>query len=299
MASPVLSVITFAREDPLAVRHALESLADQVEEHPVEVIVADGSGEPEAVTREFPWVRHLSLPPGPMPVLKGAAIQAAQGEVVAILDPLDAADPDWIRRILEALAGPESVAGIGGTVLPDGDRTGANQAAYLFEYGQFAPPLRAGPTTGDLPGNNVAYRRKALVDWCGDLIPNGFWKPFFHDRIRRRGGELHLCPGMRVHHRTRHRFWPFARRCWNYGRCFGAMRLEKTSLGRRVLFIVCGPVVPLLLCLRHVVRALQHPYNRKLLPRAFLPLLGVCMAWGLGECLGYWLGPGSSCEKVY
>ncbi|MHC5072431.1 MAG: hypothetical protein ACYTGO_18315, partial [Planctomycetota bacterium] len=61
MASPVLSVITFAREDPLAVRHALESLADQVEEHPVEVIVADGSGEPEAVTREFPWVRHLSL----------------------------------------------------------------------------------------------------------------------------------------------------------------------------------------------------------------------------------------------
>lgn len=296
-----VSIIIFVREDPFVVRDSLRSLAHQIEEQAVEVIVADGSGKPwfDSVRDEFPWVRRLDLAPGPMPVLKGAAIRAARGEIVAILDPLDVAEPDWVRQILGALSSSDSVSGIGGPVLADGDQTGANQAAYLFEYGHFAPPLRAGQTSGDLPGNNVAYRREVLIDWCSDLIPQGFWKPFFHDRIRRRGGELHLCPGMRVHHRTRYRFAAFARRCLNHGRCFGAMRLKQASSGRRAMYILGAPTVPLLLCFRHVTRALRHPTNRKLLPRAFLPLLGVCTAWGVGECLGYWFGAGGSCDKVY
>ena len=278
----------------------LEALAAQPDLAQAEVIVADGR-EPrgaEDFSRGRPWVRHLRLPPQTMPALKAAAIREARGELIAILDPYDLPEPGWMRETLAGMSRSDAAA-IGGEVLFGGPETPANRAAYCFEYGAFTPPMTPGPTTGEMPGNNLVYRRRALVEDCGDLLGGGFWKPFFHERISARGGFFAINPGMRVRHATSYRLGPFAARRFQYGRCFGAMRRRGAPAAQKLFFIATAPAVPFVLAWRHVRRAWTQPENRRAMPRALFALLWICFAWGLGEWMGCWFGAGRSCEQVY
>ncbi len=298
---PRVSVVVFARENPAQCQAALASLRTQERIEAVEILLADGSGGTSlmSVSATDPAIRHLRLDPAPMPVLKAAAIRASRAPLVAILDPSDVARPGWIKSILSDYPADEGVAGIGGVVERGGSASAVNCAAYLFEYGAFAPPMSSGPTDGDLPGNNVAYRRSALVDDCADLLVAGFWKPFFHERLRGLGRSFHVVPAMRVAHETHHRLLPFCSSRHHYGRCFGAMRIKRSSRARRWLYRLGAPAVIGILVVKQFVRALRHPGRRRLLPKAALPLIAICASWGSGEWLGYWFGAGRSCERVY
>lgn len=302
---PSVSVVVFARESVSSIREALSSLAAQQGIERAEVIVADASddGTSEIVEREFPWVRHLVLGPCTMPQGKAAAIEASRAGIVAILDVGDRAEPGWLAYIEQELGAeqgsPDVVQAIGGEVLFSGPLAGANGPGYLFEYGAFAPDLVDGSTAGDLPGNNVAYRRRVFDETCASMLGSGFYKPFFHARIRSAGGELHIRSRMRVRHHVRIGLMAFCRRRFHYGRCFGAMRVREAARSRRLLYVVFVPVVPLLLLGRHVFRALRHPTNRRLLARSLPGLVLLCFAWGVGESLGTWFGAGRSCRMVY
>ena len=299
--APRVSVVVAARTPPDTTGQALASLAAQRRAAEIEVIVADGSenGRMEALVRRHPGARRVAVPGGNLPELKGAAIREARGDVIAVLDPSDAADPDWIDEMLAAFADP-GVSAVGGAVLLAQAGSATNVAAYLFEYGAFNPPLAAGETPDDLPGNNVAYRRSALTETCADILAaEGFNKPFFHERIRARGGRLVIRPTMRVRHLTRYSFLAFGVRRFHYGRCFGAVRLRRAAPARKALFVAFAPAVAPILIARHLRRAWSHPGNRRLLPGAALALCGVCAFWGVGEGLGYWFGPGRSCRELY
>lgn len=298
---PRVSVVVAAKCPPPTLAAALDSLHRQARAAEVEVLLADGSGGSElaGVARDRPRVRHIGLPGAALPALKAAAIEAARADFVAILDPTDAAEPGWIDEILAAFE-DSTVAAVGGAVLLDDEAASGNVAAYLFEYGAFNPPFAAGDAPGDLPGNNVAYRRRALTETCADILQSeGFYKPLFHERIRARGGRLVLRPSLRVRHLTRHRFIDFGVRRFHYGRCFGATRLRNAAPARRLLYRVAAPAIVPLLFARHLRRAWGHPGNRRLLARSAPALLGVCAFWGAGEWLGCWFGAGGSCAMVY
>ena len=294
---PRVSVVVAAKSPPPTLARCLDSLAGA---H-AEVLVADGSDEgalAEAV-RSRAGMRHLAIPGAALPALKAAAIRAARGGIVAILDPTDAAEPGWIDEILAAFE-DASVAAVGGAVLLEDAAGRGNAAAYLFEYGAFNPPFEAGDAPGDLPGNNVAYRREALGVTCADLLDaEGFYKPLFHERIRAHGGRLVLRPSLRVRHLTAHRFLDFGVRRFHYGRCFGATRTRRAPLARRLLYRALAPAIVPLLVARHVRRAWAHPANRRLLARSAPALCGVCAFWGIGEWIGCWFGPGDSCARVH
>ena len=286
---------------PETAEQALASLAGQRRASDIEVIIADGSedGSMAALAQRFPGARRVAVPGGNLPALKGAAIRQARGELVAVLDPSDAAEPDWIDEILAAFVDP-GVWAVGGAVLLQRPGGSGNVAAYLFEYGAFNPPLAAGDTQGDLPGNNVAYRRSALTESCADILETeGFYKPFFHERIRARGGRLVIRPTMRVQHLTRYPLLAFGMRRFHYGRCFGASRVRRAPPARKALYRALAPAVAPMLAVRHLQRALGHPGNRRLLPGAALALCAVCAFWGAGEWLGCWFGPGRSCAELY
>ncbi len=299
--APRVSVIVAARTPPETTERSLASLAEQQVTAMIEVIVADGSedGSMAKVVQSFPGMRWIALPGANLPAMKGAAIREARGEFIAILDPVDAADPNWVDEILAAFADPE-VSAVGGSVLLEITGSASNTAAYLFEYGAFNPPIAAGDTSGDLPGNNIAYRRNALTEICADILAaEGFYKPLVHERLRARGRRLKLRPTMRVHHLTRYRFVSFAVRRFHYGRCFGALRIKRATIAGRMFYRAIAPIVAPVLIVRHLCRALIHPANRRLLPGAAFALVGVCLFWGVGEWLGYWLGAGDSPRQLY
>jgi hypothetical protein len=303
--APHLSVVIAVREVPGVLAETLQALERQEQFDRTEVILSDGSSggiDPETLDR-FEWLEYLRLPGRTLPILKGEALQAAQAPILAILDPYDEPEAGWVGEILAAMgpdgSGSDAVA-VGGAVLRDGSDNPGNRAAYLFEYGAFSPPVSGGPTGGDLPGNNVAYRRESILGDCADLLgEEGFNKPLFHDEIRRRGGTLFIHPRMRVRHRTTYQLKPFAVRRFHYGRCFGATRFRRSRMSRRWLYRIFALTVPPLLVFRHLARTLRHPSNRRLLPSSGLALIGICLSWGLGEAIGYWLGPGRSCSKFF
>lgn len=296
-----VSVIVFLRKYSSTVIETLASLERQELFDRIEVILADGcpGGAPPALLEKFSWLRHLSLPVGNMPALKGQAIHAARADLVAILDPTAVAPPNWINEILDGLQ-DDDVSAVGGSVVLEGKASAANQAAYIFEYGAFNPPIHSGPTQGDLAGNSVAYRRNVLVKGCADILgAEGFNKPFCHARIRASGGQLVVRPSIQIRHLTDYQFLPFSVKRFHYGRCFGATRLRFSPFRLRLLYRIFAPVIPPLLMVRHMANALRQPVNRRMLPRAGLALMGICTFWGVGEWAGYWFGPGRSCEKLY
>lgn len=298
---PLVSVVVAARTPPDTTEKALASLAAQQRAAEIEVLVVDGTddGRMAPLVSRFPGMRHIAAPGRNLPALKGMAIHQARGDLIAVLDPNDAAEPDWVDEIFEAFAEP-SVWAVGGAVLLSATHGAGNVAAYLFEYGAFNPPIAAGETRGDLPGNNVAYRRSVLIDTCADILASeGFNKPFVHERIRDRGGRLAIRPTMCVHHLTHYAFMAFSARRFHYGRCFGAVRVSRAPLAMKALYRVFAPVVAPLLIARHLWRAVSHQQNRHLLPGAALALCGVCAFWGVGEWMGYWFGAGQSFQELY
>ncbi|MDP6387197.1 MAG: glycosyltransferase [Planctomycetota bacterium] len=300
--TPFVSVIVYAREARSAIRTVLESLRCQEGIEAAEVLVADASddGTTEIIQREHPWVRHITVAGATMPEGKGQAIAQARGSLIAFIDAFDRAEPGWLQSIQETFSGlAPDVFGIGGEVVIEGPEVWGNLAGYLFEYGAFAPEIREGQTLGDLPGNNMAYRREVFDEICPDLLPGGFYKPFFHRRIHAQGGHLHLTRSMRVHHHIRMGIWAFCRRRYHYGRCFGAMRRTRAAPLEKFKLALLIPVVPALLSVRHLRRARSNPATRHLTVGASLPLVILCVAWGWGEILGTWFGAGRSCRMVY
>lgn len=300
VTAPRVSVVVAARVAPDTIEKTLASLSAQQRVAEIEVFIVDGSDDGHmAVLAQHSHFRYVALPGGNLPDLKAAAIREARGELIAILDPSDAAEPNWIDEMLAAFSNKE-VWAVGGSVLLSGPKNAGNVAAYLFEYGAFNPPIVAGDVPGDLPGNNVAYRREVLTETCADILAvEGFNKPFFHERIRSRGGRLVIRPTMCVHHLTHYGFVAFGIRRFHYGRCFGAVRVKRASFRMGLLYRLFAPAVVPMLVGRHIRRAANHAANRKLLPGAMLALCGVCACWGVGEWLGSWFGAGRSCQELY
>lgn len=297
---PSISVIVAtcrASPDPGPTLASLEAqgMADLAE-----VLVVDPSNRRQVADSAdggAPW-RHVQLPNANMPRLKEAAIRAARADVVAMLDATASAEPEWIRELLAAFDDPE-IAAVGGSVSLADAGSCTSRALFLFEYGAFNPPLAAGPTEGDLPGNNVAYRRSLLLEGCAEVLDQeGFNKPFCHQRLREMGGHLILRPRMAVRYRAPSDFGAVARSRFHYGRCFGATRRRRSTLVMRLLYILGSPLVPILLVVRHLGRCRSHPENRRLLAGATAPLIGICLSWGFGEWLGTWFGAGASCRAL-
>lgn len=261
----------------------------------IEVVVVDGTASGIADVG-LERCRILRRPGETLPKLKGAGVHAASGDIVAIVDPWDIPRPGWANAVRSAFENADP-AGVGGAVAAPPGLKRADLGGYLFEYAAFAPPIREGPTDGDLPGNNVAYRRARLLEACAHLLESeGFNKPFLHQRLRERGERLVLTPAMVVDHQTTHTVAGLVRGRFHYGRCFGATRMRHASHGRRWLYRAFSPVLPVVLPVRYVARALR-PATRGLLVTGGLQLLLIAGAWGVGEWLGYWFGPGSSCDR--
>ncbi len=97
--APRISVVVAARDVPATAGAAMASIAQQSHASDIELIIADGSDDSRltALAEPFSPARCIAIPKGTLPELKGAAIRAATGAFVAILDPFDTAEA-WVGR---------------------------------------------------------------------------------------------------------------------------------------------------------------------------------------------------------
>lgn len=297
---PRLSVVIAAHDAAPALDQCLGALERQDERPDAEIVVASSSNDgTEDVAQKYPSVRMLRFPATwTIPQLRGQAIAAAAGEVIAIIDPFSIVARNWMREVLRVHEARPNLA-IGGAVeLHNPDRQDFwTWATYINEYGMFMLPVSPGETD-ILPGSNVSYKRTALFDDQQRPRYAVFWKTFVNREIRAAGSPLWLAPSVVVSLNKTIPFWDFFRTRYHHGRCFAGMR-GGSGAGERWLRALSFPLLPPLLLWRwgrSYVR--KRRYRSKLALSAPFQFL-LFSSWACGECAGYCRGSGSSCSRLF
>lgn len=260
------------------------------------IVVACGRSDAERIGRRFPRVRVVQVETRQsVPRLRRIGVEAASGEVVAVIEEHCLAGKDWLQAALDAHAA-DVYAAVGGPVVDHGYERVRDWVVYLCEYSGSLPPAVDGEVR-DLNGANIAYRRRALLDHL-DLLDDGYWEVRLHPALLARGGRLRSVPAMVVHHRG-----PFAlgyylqQRYW-FSRAFAGARRGTMPLPYRLAYLVAAPVVPGLLLGRMAWRVWQkRRYTAEFL-RALPLLIPAVTVLVAGEWVGYLAGPGNALSKV-
>ncbi len=254
-----------------------------------------GDGTGSVVRRAHPDVQIVEVVGRPnLAELRGAAVAAARGSIIAFTDAHCAVEHGWVYAIASALECADVAAG---AVRFGAPPTTANWAAFLYDYGPFLPPIAAGSTT-TLSGNNIAFRREVLGDLRG-FATRGFWKAFEIDRLAARGCRLVASPGMIVSWRRTATLVEVIRLRYHFGRCFAAMRLAGAGPLFGTVYRIAAPALPLLVVTRAVVRLVKKPGPLAQTVLALPAFVAIATAWGLGESVGALFGRGVSCREVY
>lgn len=283
---PALSIVVASVESGRRIDAALASLAAAAAPLAGELLVMDASRDDSAIrAARRAGVVVQRFPVGTLvPDLWAAGIRAARGEVVAITTAHTVVPPDWARILVDALASP-AVGGVGGPMTLAASASRVDAAVFFLRYAAFLETQVAdGPVSGEIAGDNAAYRRADLLA-DPETLRHGFWELPFHQQLRRRGLRLEI----------RHAAWAefghafplatIAAHRFRHGREYGATRV--TTGGRsRLATLALAPLVPPLLVWRALRRVQADPAHRGRLPGALPALVALAAAWATGEALG-------------
>lgn len=183
-------------------RDTLAGLARQDFGEPFEVLLVDAVAEGEEMPAELlgliPGMRRIRGVGEPSREVLNAAVVAARGELIALLDGDCAPDPAWLRAGVEAMRSHENAAAVSGLTRYPGE-TFLNRALGALSRSFLDP---GGPgTTRFISNNNAIVRRPALLAHPLVKYPRPLAARLQVEAIRMDGGELYFEPRMSVTHR--------------------------------------------------------------------------------------------------
>ena len=275
----------------------LAALSTERVRTPLEVLVVDRVGQTlrEDVRRRYPWARVIEVPPRTtIPDMRAIAFAAAAAPVVAVIEDHVHVPPGWAEQMLRAHAQGQSV--VAGAIHNAATERIVDWAAFLCEYSHLLPPLPSGPVAA-IAGNNTSYRRE-LLERFRDATTSGRWEDHLHTVLREHGIELYCRPDITVGHKKHYTVREYTLQRYLYARSYAAARVSGSSRVRQLLYGAAAACLAPLLLVRIVSRIWSRPAYRRELIRS-LPLLPVFVtAWGAGEVVGAWLGPGDALGRV-
>jgi len=294
MTEPQLSVVVASVNGFPYLGECLEALEARCPE--AEVIVADSTDEEtrRRVRERWPSARLVSYDePKTIPELRAAGIAAAGTPYVALIEDHCVVRDGWAARILEDHRRGRPV--VGGAVRNAATKRLRDWAAFLCEYSEHMEPVPRGSATA-LPGMNVSYDRRA-IEAMAELLREGRWETWLHERLRRSGFELYADPEITIDHDKDFGFREFVSQRYHYARSYAGMR--NPELGRkRPVYVLASPLLVPLIYARIARNVLRRRRHRGTLLAA-TPLILVYLAvWAFGEAVGYAFGGGRSLLRV-
>ncbi|MCW5890156.1 MAG: hypothetical protein KIT14_06340 [bacterium] len=193
---------------------------------------------------------------------------------------------DWLDRILAAQTRGDAV--VGGAIANANPESRIGWAAWLLECAAWAPGRPAADVV-EIPTSCLAIHRWVFTAH-GPFAMRGYSSDTaFHWRLAQAGVRRRFDPSIEVAHVNPDRLGVLLAKKIRHGRDFARMRVaeRRFSIGRRALYVVLAPLLPLLLWARiarlvRPVRALHGPLVRS------TPLLLLALAaWAAGEAVGY------------
>ncbi len=296
MLQPEISIIIPSVNGWQDLEGCLHATMAQIGGIATEIIVLDRVGETvrQPLQEQYPQVRLLEAPAETsIPALRALGFQAAQAEIVGVLEDHIIVPRDWVQCMLAVHRDGGQV--VGGAIDNAARERLIDWAAFLCEYHHCLAPM-AGPASW-VPGNNVTYRRKVLERFR-DVIRRERWEDHLHEAMRRSGVRLEMRPDIRVGHKKHYTASEYVTQRYFYARSYAGMRVEEAGWMRRLAYGLAASALPPLLLSRIVTCVLKAGRHKRELVMS-LPFLWLfVMAWSFGETVGYWCGAGDALKKV-
>jgi glycosyltransferase involved in cell wall biosynthesis len=276
----------------------LAALRPQVEEHGAELIVVDrvGGEQLERVRREHPEARviapELDHRPG-VPELRAIGLEAATGEIVAVIEEHTRPNPGWVRAVLDNFT--DADAAIGGPILDDAYPRRRDWVVYFSEYHNYMPPWTEAEYF-HLNGANIAYSREKVLRHR-DVLGSGWWEAGLHPLLAGEG-RFRSIPAMGAHHMGPFDYGYYLRQRYLLSRVWGATQRARVGIGSRLAHILAAPIFPLFLLARMTRSVLDKGRLAGQFVRTLPLLVPAVFAYTWGEFLGYLVGPGTALEHV-
>ena len=178
---PMVSVVVAARNAGHTLKQCLDSLARLNYPDYEIILVDDGSTDatPDIASR-YERVGYSRQNTMGLAMARNVGIAAAQGEIVAFIDPDCRADEDWLYYLVAALLRGRHV-GVGGPCLPPlGDS--AMSAVWQALPGGPEPVMLSERDAQQIPGCNMAFWISSLEEISG-----------FDPVLRKAGEDLDVC----------------------------------------------------------------------------------------------------------
>lgn len=258
---PSVSVVMPVRNEAAGLRHAVESVLNQVYDGPLDVWVALAPSEDttagvlDELIRDHPRVHRVDNPVGTTPAGLNAAISASDGEVVVRVDGHARLPQGYVATAVATML-RTGAANVGGRQHAVGQTAFEQAVAAVTNswVGSGGPRYRAGGAEG--PVDTVylgVFRRSAgdAVGWFDEaLLRNQDYE--FNLRLRESGETVWFDPYLVVDYRPRSTFRGLARQYFDYGR-FKAKVLLSNPRSVRMRQLVPAAVAPMtVICLAAV-----------------------------------------------
>ncbi|MGH9673347.1 MAG: hypothetical protein ACRD44_09210 [Bryobacteraceae bacterium] len=149
-----------------------------------------------------------------------------------------------------------------------------------------------------LPGHNSSYKRAELLAYGDRLVEALEAETVLHFEMASKGHKLYLEPKARVTHLNFALLGVWTKVQFYVGWSFAGHRAAGWPAARRLFYVVACPLIPVMRFV-HVVRELFAPGRPAGLLWRITPMLLFGLAVdGVGQFLGYSLGPRRSAENL-
>jgi hypothetical protein len=299
-ASLALSVVVVATGGHETVARTLQHLQAQTVRDRLEVIIVAHTGMLSLDTAarsgfcgfQVVEVREIS----PVSQAMATGIRQAHAPAVALIEDHTYPAPAWAEVLIAAHQGPWSV--VGSAIANANPQSMLSWANCLISYGPWVDPSTS-HEVGELPGHNISYKRAVLLEYDAALEEMLKRESGFHPQLRSKGHRFYL-PLAKLYHLNPSLLVSVAALRFAAGRLYGARRAWEGhwSPWRRLLYIAGSPLIPLLRLWRFKHEMEGTDAHAALWPR-ILPAATVgFVADGLGQAIGYALGPGNTLNRL-
>jgi len=286
---PKISVIVASYNSRMTIEKCLRSLVSQTTSHPYEVIVVDSShdGTGDLIQRKFPEVRlHVFPDRKYVGAARNQGIALARGDIIALTDADCTAEENWIEEIFKAHL--FSYPAIGGAIANGNPENRVGWAAYFCEFSAWIPSQRPG-WKGDIAGANMSYKKEVFSKF-GKFIEGTYCSDTeFHWRLHKESISLRFEPNILVKHHNIIHFGQLMRHEFLHGKNFATVRIrgKKFSRGRRFVYVLFSPLLPIKLFLERGLKTLQSTFYLSQFLKSSPLLFFALLFWSAGEVVGY------------
>lgn len=300
MTAPELTAAVVVGDLRERAQSTIDAVGAQTAAARIELVVVDSGPEdaPDLATPRGLPATYVRVPHGgDYAAGRAEAARRASTPVVAYVEDHAVPDPAWAEAVIEAHEGPWAVVGYAFTNA--NPESYGSRVSHMADYGPWAHPGPHGPLRL-LPGNNVSYKRDALLAF-GDRLEGLLVVDFnVQDELRAQGRGTYSESRALVAHENFERVADLCGANFAYCRLMAMNRALGWSRARRLAYAAAVPVAVPVMKLARLLRSLRG--RRALWGGAVVTLPGVIatFVWSsAGEALGYLGGDLGRAEREF